>query len=150
MSSADWQGRFWDKVDVRSREECWEWTGAKNRSGYGQIYFPKPMGQQGAHRASFFLEHGAWPNVCRHRCDNPGCVNPRHLEDGTHAENMKDRVRRKTGARGVKQGLAVLNEDAVRDIRNSEMTLPELASKHGCAVPTAWHVKKRNTWKHVE
>ncbi len=47
-----------------------------------------------AHRLSFYLHHGYWPNVCRHRCDNPGCYNPYHLEDGTHADNVADRVAR--------------------------------------------------------
>lgn len=29
--------RFWRKVDVRSREECWEWQGSRLVTGYGQF-----------------------------------------------------------------------------------------------------------------
>ncbi len=97
--------RFWEKVEVRRREdECWEWHGAKAR-GYGQIV---KAGRGGkllrAHRVSWELEHGPIPDglIVRHRCDNRGCVNPSHLELGTRKDNNHDMSVRDRGIKSAK------------------------------------------------
>ncbi len=81
--------KFWDKVDIGSRDECWPWGGSHLQEGYGQL------GIEGktvlAHRYSFFLANGFWPPVVMHTCDNPPCCNPKHLKAGTKALNNIDR-----------------------------------------------------------
>ena len=54
-----------------------------------------------------------------HLCDNPSCVNPDHLQIGTGAENMRQKVERGRSLSGEKNPRSVLNEDLVSEIRRS-------------------------------
>lgn len=83
--------RFWLKV-VKT-DGCWFWTGSQDKHGYGRI----TRGRRGdgrlkAHRAAWELVNGPFDYNLEvlHRCDNPPCVRPDHLELGTHAKNMRD------------------------------------------------------------
>jgi len=42
------------------------------------------------HRAVYYQHTGELPEVVRHICDNPRCINPEHLEGGTQVDNMRD------------------------------------------------------------
>lgn len=70
---------------------CWHWAGARGFGGYG-ILGPRTWGEKYAHRWSFKHYHGALPegHEVRHKCDERQCVNPDHLESGTHADNIND------------------------------------------------------------
>src|ERR1700704_2712379 len=90
--------QFWAKVDKSPGQgpagRCWTWRGScPNKDGYGLFGTWRPRRGYLAHRLAFYLTHGRWPdNLACHRCDNPPCVNPDCLWDGTHAENARDSV----------------------------------------------------------
>jgi len=79
-------GRLLAKVSVG--DACWEWTGCRERSGYGSFY----MGQRRAyaHRAAYQLLVGPIPDGLQvdHLCRNRACVRPDHLEPVTQRENI--------------------------------------------------------------
>lgn len=79
----------WDETE----RGCWEWRGKKNDSGYGLINAPRlALESPRVHRLMWAMHNGPIPEgaVVRHRCDNPPCVNPNHLEIGSHLDNMED------------------------------------------------------------
>lgn len=81
--------RFWDKVNKDAPYGCWEWTASTLVSGgYGAFMLNHVT--QRAHRVSYFLMNGELEpgKVIIHKCDNPKCVNPDHLGQGTQKDNM--------------------------------------------------------------
>lgn len=80
---------------------CWEWTGYKNTSGYGNIRWDGKT--VFTHRlAAFFVGMLSSPFLTNlkgrllilHECDNPACCNPRHFKLGTQKRNIRDCIKR--------------------------------------------------------
>lgn len=82
---------FASKVAVAGPDDCWLWTAAADRHGYGS--FTKPGERQvrlKAHRFAYEALVGPIPPGLEldHLCRVHACVNPNHLEPVTHRENM--------------------------------------------------------------
>lgn len=117
--------RWRRRVAFAGPDECWPWTGGHDTDGRGRVWF---NGRNiPATRVALMLMGWAIPAgsfIC-HTCDNPPCVNPRHLYVGSALTNVRDmdergrRVARvpKPGARGEKNHNARLSDAAVAEIR---------------------------------
>jgi hypothetical protein len=101
-----------------------------------------------AHRLSYFLAHGTLEldRYVLHGCDEPSCVNPRHLFLGTAADNSADMVQK---GRNSNRKLSVEDVRAIRADHAAGVSLRVLATRHAVATSTVWHVTSHRTWRHV-
>lgn len=99
---------------------CWEYRGAPSGpEGYRRIQI---LGHTyPVHRAAYMVWVGTIPEgeVVRHKCDNPPCINPEHLEPGTQSQNMQDRFDRgrDNTPRGEKHYSVKLQNSDIEHIR---------------------------------
>jgi DNA invertase Pin-like site-specific DNA recombinase len=145
--------RFWQKVVIISEDGCWEWTGSRNKDGYGQIWVNGK--NKRTNRVAWELHFGEIPEglcVCHH-CDNPACVRPDHLFLGTQKDNAQDMVKKGRSAFGEKMGNSKLNETQVKEIRelyNSGLfTYKELGNKFGISISNIRDITNKKIWSQV-
>lgn len=144
---------FWSCVDKSGGDDaCWIWTRGKLPKGYGR--FNADGKDVLAHRFAYEKLIGEIPDglhVCHH-CDNPSCVNPKHLFVGTRSDNMQDMWEKKRAgafthperlARGTRNGTYTHPEKLRRGDDNSSRLHPERLRRgdnHGRSLVTSTQV----------
>lgn len=128
--------RIKEYIPISDPDECWEWQG--NTDGrYGKTSVGST--EYKAHRIAYYLFTGRKPSPTKdlcHTCDNPPCVNPNHLFEGSRSANLVDSV--KKGRWGKRKQLkgdwhpdCIYPDDLVQRVRKVYAT--GLASTHEIA-----------------
>ena len=153
--------RFWEKVDIRGDDECWNWKANKIPQGYGYISvgnkWKGTRKELRTHRVSYELSFGEVPLglVVKHKCDNPSCVNPRHLEAGTQKSNIKEMVvrgRQKLNPNyGAKNHATKLSELTVQRIRivGNGLSIKTVAKMLNVSDATVAHIRTGRNWPYI-
>lgn len=147
--------RFMSFVD--KTESCWIWKGAVNSYGYGSFGVDGKV--MNSHRVSYQLFKGTIDNglFVRHLCRTKGCVNPEHLTLGTHLQNMEDKKRDGTVAKGEKIGNSKLTENFVKNLLEEYKSWVGLkfhfaekkASDARVSPQTIVDILNNKSWKHI-
>ena len=149
--------RFHSYYIKNKKSKCWEWQKYLDKDGYGFIsVYLEDIGKgqrremnrkvTRAHRFSFFIANNTLPELVMHTCDNPRCVNPKHLKAGTDYLNSLDKC--KKGRQYSKH-----TEETIQEIRklyeSGKHTQAELCRKYNINCSCMHKIVKRKQWKHV-
>ena len=156
------EARYWTRVEKRGPDECWPWTGLTENFGHGSLFIGKDFNGnticEKAHRLAWRFATGSDPgeHKVRHRCDNPPCQNPAHLELGTQADNVRDMYmrgrNRNPGRQGERHHAAKITEADVREmiqLRRAGLLQHEIADRFGVGRTAVTRILNGKRWGHV-
>lgn len=140
---------------VDPRTGCLEWTGHRDKDGYGRVTINRQDCR--VHREIWQLVRGPIPQgyIVRHVvCDNPPCFNIDHLAVGIAVDNTADMVRkgRQVWPIGRRNGGAKLTEADVLAIRRAcaeGISQHVLAKRYGISQQQISSIALRKRWRSV-
>lgn len=151
--------RFWEKVDVKNENECWNWH-KPFKSPYPQISWrDKYTMPVYSHWVAFELTYGPRPkgaHICHH-CDNKACCNPKHLYAGSQQTNTRDAITRNRlklppvccGEVNATSKLTALQVSEIRNRLRLGETRSQLCKAFGVSRSCIESIATGKTWKHI-
>lgn len=151
--TAEQVARYNSRYTRRGADDCWEWQALTGPKGYGifswnDVNYP-------AHRIALIWRDKIDPAGvhCCHRCDNPPCVNPKHLYWGTLQQNMQDKVDRDRHLYGERMPNSKLTEENVTYIWETyyarQASYDQLMEMYGVCRAVIDRIILKKTWTHV-
>jgi hypothetical protein len=139
-------------VCVITSRGCWEWQGSRNQQGYAN------SGKGRVHRLVLAAKLGRPIKTglhALHECDNPCCVNPDHLWEGTFSDNMKDMALKKrhfypSGESNPSSKLTTEQVIAIRNRANRGEKQRRLAREYGISRTLVRLIKRGTAWAHLQ
>lgn len=135
---------------VQWSDGCWEWSGNKDKDGYGLLTYARRHYRANKLALQFDGRPVPVGMYACHTCDNPGCVRPDHLYPGTPQQNADDAHSRGRNQRGERHYSAKLSEADVKAIRDSFETDENIAKFYGVSRSNISMIRSRRTWRHVQ
>lgn len=142
--------KYWQRVDKQGANDCWPWLGHTDKDGYGRVSLNSS--QWLAPRIAVSLVNKMPCNLqIRHLCNNPICVNPKHLIPGTSKEDCEDRRRAGTMLLGEKSPKSKLTDKDIREILrlNKIINIKNIAALYKVSPNTINSILLNKTWKHI-
>lgn len=139
-------------LGTRHPNGCITFNGHKFLDGNGSISFRNQTMM--THIVSWMLQHNRLvpkPFIIRHKCQTPGCYEPKCLEIGSNRQNMlEDKLRDGTLQHGEKNHFAKITAETAKAIYNSkgEGTRAQRAVKFGVTVRQVACIDEGITWGH--
>lgn len=132
---------------IRTDKGCWEYQKGREARGYCRIMinYKRHM----AHAYSWVIANGKIPKGLwvLHHCDNPPCVNPKHLFLGNASDNAIDCVLK------GRHPSSKLNPAKVKEIRKmiaDGNAIRKIGNKFGVCHKTIWEINNGIRWAHVK
>lgn len=160
MSRPQTEASFWARVAKGKPDECWEWQGSCNNTGYGTVAWNGA--NYTAHRVAAWLkgiveskgapENKQDPDHVLHKCDNRKCCNPNHFFLGSYRDNQIDAYakNRRSQPKGEKHANAKLTNAEVKKIRRlyrNGYSQVKLAKEYGVSQRAISLIVRGETYK---
>ena len=137
--------------NTKRNGSCMEWQGGANKEGYAACAAYGLFSSQLLHREVFALVKKERPPVVMHACDNPLCINPKHLFAGTPESNLLDKLLKQRQAKGEHNGRAKLTEGDVKEIRLMRKvylcSYKQIENRFDISRTTVWRVLSETNWR---
>jgi hypothetical protein len=147
--------RFWSNVTIAGVNDCWLWTGSgcKNGRGLFSIRHKTFIAARVAYAIAGNRSNSLYVLHNPVTCNNPACVNPKHLRFGTKKEDANDMRLAGTmpNRKGCRHGRTQLTDADVIRIRQlaGKVSGSKLASMYNLTPGQISHIVTRRSWTHL-
>ncbi len=137
---------------VHKTNTCWLWSGCKGYNGYGQTYYRGR--KERSHRLSYAFFNGKLEPglVIMHTCDNPSCVNPKHLRQGTAKANTIDCSNKQRLLKGEQQKQSKLKKVDILKIKKlykEGLSCAKIGERFDVSHTNIWFILTGKKWRHI-